>query len=55
MILSDCKVCDVESVGGRGGGDYEVQHYFKMVAKLKMAEFVLMCRCIQGKTVYMYD
>ena len=26
-----------------------------MDAKFKMADFVWMCRCIQGETVYMYE
>ena len=26
-----------------------------MAAKFKMADFVWMCRCIQGETVYIYE
>ena len=26
-----------------------------MAAKFKMADFVWLCRCIQGETVYMYE
>ena len=34
---------------------YDVGQYFIKAAKFKMADFEGMCRCIQGKTVYIYE
>ena len=34
---------------------YDVQQYFNMATKFKMLDFVWMCRCVQGQTVYIYD
>ena len=53
MIHTDCEVCGVESVG-RGRYTNRYANFSKWQRKIKMADLVLMLRCIQSDTVYMY-